>query len=462
VELDIIKHGDCLELLRELPESSVDLICTDPPYGLTFMGKDWDKAVPPTSVWEECLRVLKPGAFAFIMSAVRQDVLARMITKLSDAGFEISTSSIYWVYATGFPKAMNISRAIDDRAGVEQPVVGAKAGPGGRCRTLEPSGGQDRDGLHGGGIRKREEWVTEPVTEDAKRLKGAYAGYQAKPAVEIILVAMKPLSEPTYIDQALANGKGVTWLDDGRIPYGEGEEPGVGGRHNIDGRRIGAGSEQYGFQSLDAPVVNTDGRFAPNLLVEDDVLDDGTIRKSDGGRTTRGKESKVAEWGYEEFHMQGYGDQGGYSMYFSLDRWWEKHGWAQLPEEVQRTFPFLNVPKPTRAEKEKGLEGFEEKKCRGDYDDSSQFGLLEKIQNSPRPTAKNTAPTVKPIKLMSYLITIGSRQGDVILDPYVGSGTTCIAAKRLSRRYIGFELEEEYFRIAQARLKAESSAMDWF
>lgn len=363
---------------------------------------------------------------------------------------------------TGFPKSHNISKAIDERAGVEPEVVGARASPGGRCRTLEPSGGKDRPGIHDGGIRKREEWVTEPVTEDAKRFKGAYGGYQAKPAVEIILVAMCPLSEPTYTDQALANGRGVTWLDDGRIPYGDTEEPGVGGRHNIEGRRIGAGSAEYGFQSLDAPVLNTDGRFAPNLLVEDDVLDDGTIRKSEGGRTTRGKESKVSEWGYEQFHMQGYGDEGGYSMYFSLDRWWEKHGWGQLPDEVQQTFPFFIVPKPTRAEKEKGLEGFEEKKCRGDYEDSSQFGLLEKIQNSPRPTAKNTAPTVKPIKLMSYLITIGSRMGDVVLDPYIGSGTTAIAAKRLSRHYIGFELEEEYFRIAQARLKAESSAMDWF
>ena len=120
------------------------------------------------------------------------------------------------------------------------------------------------------------------------------------------------------------------------------------------------------------------------------------------------------------------------------------------------------MAKPSRAEKEKGLEGFEERKCRGDYEDSSELGLLEKIQNSPRPTAKNFHPTVKPIKLMSYLITIGSRPDDIVLDPYVGSGTTAIAAKRLRREYIGFELDPDYFELARARLKDEVSAFDFF
>src|SRR5207302_1574406 len=90
----------------------------DPPYGYSFMGKDWDKAVPPTEVWKECLRVLKPGAFAFIMSAPRLDVLSQMSLRIEQAGFEIGFTPIFWTYATGFPKAMNVGKAVDERSGL--------------------------------------------------------------------------------------------------------------------------------------------------------------------------------------------------------------------------------------------------------------------------------------------------------------------------------------------------------
>ncbi len=106
-----ILFGDCLNMLKELPDDSIDCIVTDPPYGYSFMGRDWDKAVPPIEVWKECLRVLKPGAFAFIMSSPRQDVLGQMITRIAGGGFIMSFSSIYWSYASGFPKALNISKA---------------------------------------------------------------------------------------------------------------------------------------------------------------------------------------------------------------------------------------------------------------------------------------------------------------------------------------------------------------
>jgi site-specific DNA-methyltransferase (adenine-specific) len=106
------KIGDCRDLMAELEPDSIDLIVTDPPYGYSFMGKDWDKTVPSTKLWKECLRVLKPGAFAFIMSAPRQDVLAHNLVNLSDAGFETGFTSIYWTFASGFPKSMNIKKKI--------------------------------------------------------------------------------------------------------------------------------------------------------------------------------------------------------------------------------------------------------------------------------------------------------------------------------------------------------------
>ena len=111
--------GDCLEKMKELDENSVDLIVTDPPYGYSFMNKDWDKVVVGVPIWKECLRVLKHGAFAFVMSAPRQDVLSRMITNLSDAGFNTGFTSMYWAYATGFPKAMNVAKTIDKKLGVK-------------------------------------------------------------------------------------------------------------------------------------------------------------------------------------------------------------------------------------------------------------------------------------------------------------------------------------------------------
>jgi site-specific DNA-methyltransferase (adenine-specific) len=111
--------GDCLEIMPQFETDSIDAIVTDPPYGLKFMNKKWDASVPSIDIWQECLRVLKPGAFAFVMSSPRQDVLSRMICRLEDAGFNIGFSSIYWTYATGFPKAQNIQKTLLNRLEIQ-------------------------------------------------------------------------------------------------------------------------------------------------------------------------------------------------------------------------------------------------------------------------------------------------------------------------------------------------------
>ena len=112
--------GDSQEKLKDIESESVDLIVTDPPYGYSFMGKDWDKAVPSVDIWKECLRVLKPGAFAFIMSAPRLDVLTQMSVRVQEAGFDVSFTPLFWAYASGFPKAQNMSKAVDKRLGAER------------------------------------------------------------------------------------------------------------------------------------------------------------------------------------------------------------------------------------------------------------------------------------------------------------------------------------------------------
>lgn len=359
------------------------------------MNKDWDKAVVSVDIWKECLRVLKPGAFAAVMSSPRQDVLARMIVNLQYAGFRTDFTSIYWTYASGFPKAMNIGKRVND-------------------------------------------------------LKGGYAGFQPKPAVEVILMVMKPLSEKSYVDQALANGKGITWLDDCRIPFQNDKD--VFESHEA----TGLGSDKC-FYDGNCQVISKSahekGRFPANLLVSDDVLNDGTVSKSVGGFSKWNNNKGLHTWNelkvkqgdrketvlprsdkVQQFNVPV--DAGSYSRFFDLDKWFDT------------TFPFLAIPKASSSEKNKGLDKWLEGKKVND-------GRTTPIDNPfqrGETLRKNVHPTVKPLKLMSWLVTLLTRPRDIVLDPFSGSGTTCLAAKMLKRDWIGIELNKEYVDIASKRL----------
>ena len=396
-----VLQGDCLELMKDIPDGSVDAIITDPPYGYSFMGKDWDKAVPSVEIWQECLRVLKPGAFACVMSAPRSDVQNAMISRLMEAGFRLDFTPIYWTYASGFPKAGNVGKLVDKRLGAEREVVGIHQAPAGRSNALTQERTDAAAGLYSGSTKYPDGVpITQPKSAAAKALDGSYTGFQPKPAVEVIIVAMKPLSEKTYVDQALKNGKGITWLDDCRVPTGEKLSGGSG--------RVGgfAGMEDEGSKGLSDFRVKGDerGRFPANLLVSDEALN-------------------------------------GHSKYFDLDAWAE-------------TLPFLAVPKASKSEKNKGLDALEARQS-GSFDGNVDLTKARKIGANPdRPNqpTKNHHPTVKPLKLMSYLITLFSREGDTVLDPFVGSGTTGVACQNLSRNFILMEQEPEYVEIIKKRL----------
>jgi 23S rRNA G2069 N7-methylase RlmK/C1962 C5-methylase RlmI len=169
--------GDCLERLRELPDCSVDSVVTDPPYGLSFMGKRWDYDVPSVEVWAECLRVLKPGGHLLAFAGTRTQ--HRMAVRIEDAGFEIR-DMIAWVYGSGFPKSLDVSKAIDRAAGVLKPegqgftVAGYSHAPDKLLHTA-PSKGYTPPA---------------PATEAAKQWQGW--GTALKPALEPITVARKP------------------------------------------------------------------------------------------------------------------------------------------------------------------------------------------------------------------------------------------------------------------------------
>jgi hypothetical protein len=382
------------------------------------MNKDWDKAVVSVDTWKECIRVLKSGSFAFIMSSPRQDVLCKMILNLIDAGFETNFTSIYWTYASGFPKAANVSKLVDKRLGQEREIVGTYQYPPDQPKKRQLHGGGkpnnsygEYKGFNGDAL------ITKSKSEQAKKLDGSYAGFQPKPALETILVVMKPLSEKSFVDQSLKNGKGVTWLDNVRIPYKDDLDKTITFNKSKSCNSLeGSGplNPKYGFHQnnmIRVPANIDKGRFPANLIVSDDSLNDGKIS---GGKThfKNGKgwnNSKIYGSTAKGEGFISYEDKGSYSRYFDLDSWYN----AQ----------FIITPKAST--NERGID--------------------------------NKHPTVKPLKLMSYLITMGSRPKDIILDPFCGSGTTCIAALTLGRQYIGIEKEKEYCEIAQKRLKPYQS-----
>lgn len=429
-----VHNADCLEFMKGIPENSIDLIVTDPPYGYSFMGKSWDKALPSVDIWKECLRVLKHGAFAFIMSAPRSDVLSRMIVRIEDAGFRVNFSPIYWTYASGFPKAMNIGKMVDKRAGAERGRVKSatlNAWRESEGRTDRPSGTTPDDN---------------PITDEAKALEGSYGGFQPKPAVEVIIVAMKPLSEKTFVDQALKNGKGVTWLDDCRVPTSEDLSGNFkpGGKYAADETIY-----KLGTKTLDTRQ-DSRGRFPANLLVSDDVLNDGKVKKGNGkSYNYSGKEYKVDGFVPENKPQadSNFGDSGSYSRYFDLDAWWAK------------TYPFLIVPKASKSEKDDGLEDLPEHQIVSMATANGTSGKPSSITEGRDTRRRNNHPTTKPLKLMSYLITLGSRTDDIVLDPFAGSGTTPLAAHFLKRKYIGIEREKEYCDIARGRLKQRQDVL---
>lgn len=387
--------GDSQQRLKSVPDNSIDLMVTDPPYGMKFMGKAWDKALPKVEIWKECLRVLKPGAFAFVMCIPRQDLLSRMIADLEAAGFDAGFTSIYWTFASGFPKAQNIGKAIDREAGAERLIISRNPNSRESC---------DRSNtVYESGTVGKTAYITQPETELAKTFAGAYAGFQPKPAVEVIIVAMKPGTERTYTDQAKANGKGITWLDDCRVPYADtGDQLAVRACTTEPNRHSAFTSiaDTYRSGEYVKKNENCSGRFPANLLVSNGVL---------------GKHSK----------------------FFDLDKWAEEH------------FPFIWAPKASRKEKEAGLEEVAERIVQEDCR-TKENNVPYKLRPELR---KNPHPTVKPLQLMAYLITMGSREGDIVLDPFCGSATTCIAAMMLKRDYIGIEISPEYREIALKRIE---------
>ena len=485
-----VKNGNSLDLLKDVKSDSVDCMVTDPPYGISFMNKDWDKAVPDVAIWKECLRVMKPGAFAFVMCSPRSDVQAEMVIKLKEAGFEVGFTPIYWVYASGFPKATNISLMADKKVCMNELIQKLGRQPSKvefeevweKWRNIVGYKNNEKDFKDLGTKTKEQEGIrklgigitaertnlpiTMPRSQEAQTINGSYAGFSPKPAVEIILVIMKPLSEKTYLEQALKNGKGVTWLDDGRIPYSDNQDFEKRKRGTLKSSPRGRNGI-YGVDRNDGIIdtdqyLNESGRFPANLLVQDNVLDNGLVTKSGTllkkHTITKGQTGSFTpdDWIDREQHpSKDYpSDEGSLSRFFSLDAWYSRNI-EELPDYVQRIFPFLYVPKASNSERNEDLNTFEEQIV----NDGRKKNIDNPFQRGET-LRKNIHTTVKPLKLMTYLITLGSRSGDTILDPFMGSGTTGVASKMLHRDFIGFEIDGKYFEIAEHRIDNKLTTED--
>jgi site-specific DNA-methyltransferase (adenine-specific) len=376
-----LMKGDCLERLRELADNSVDSIVTDPPYGLSFMGKKWDYDVPSVEVWEECLRVLKPGGHLLAFAGTRTQ--HRMAVRIEDAGFEIR-DMIAWVYGSGFPKSLDVSKAIDKAAGHS------------RATEYEPNYGNATFGRGMGG-GKHGAASEPPVTPAARQWQGW--GTALKPALEPITVARKPIVG-TVAANVLEHGTGAINVDGCRV----GTEVITQRLATVEGGKA-IGAKSVGVpQKATGETTQTIGRWPANLIHDgsDEVVELFPESKS---TPFVAKHANKTDLTCQMMVSQEYAPNGGFA----------------------------------------------------DSGSAARFFYCSKASKKDR--EGSTHPTMKPTDLMRYLCRLVTQPNGVVLDPFMGSGSTGKAAMIEGFQFIGIERDESYFEIARSRIEAASERL---
>ena len=416
-----IIHGDCLEELKKLDDNSVDAVVTDPPYGLSntkpaqvadvlkawvtgdtvsvpakrggFMGKDWDSFVPPPAVWEECMRVLKPGGHMAVFAGARTQDLMGLSIRL--AGFEIR-DTLGWIHSQGFPKGQDLGKIIDKKLGAERTEV---AGRGWHIGTGGGSGvtiGHFAEKYEKGDATVGRKLLA-PATSEAKQWTGWNS--QLKPAIEPIILARKPL-DGTVASNVLAHGVGGLNIDACRVQTDDDTARTCNGVTAIwqeDGTAkagIGGG----------APA----GRFPANVLLDEHAakeMDKQSGTAGAHGESRGGGTRGMLGWQSDNRQTTNVGS-GGASRFFPVFKYQ-----AKAPK---RERPVI--------EREDGT----------------------KIQH----------PTVKPLALLEWLVELITPPGGVVLDPFAGSGTTLQAAINKGFQPIGIEQDADYIKLIEQRLAA--------
>jgi site-specific DNA-methyltransferase (adenine-specific) len=513
-EGNYIYHGDNIQVLKTLSDNSIDSCITDGPYGLKFMGKNWDEDVPSVELWKEVYRVLKPGGYLLSFGAAK--TYHRMATRVEDAGFEIR-DQLMWVYGSGFPHSRDIGKDIDKRGGESIGWFGQWLKewreenniPQSKVAELFPSknGGltgcvsnwelennlptnkqfnlicstfdlpfkslkeakRKYIGTKKSGIGKaftKDGWGSgQDIVEITKgQSKWEGWGTNLKPAHEPIVMARKPVSEKTIAENVLRWGTGGINISDCRIPFEDTKNPATNPlyRQQNDYKMPEKGMKSEGVTNFTSSKndISTLGRFPANIMFDEEagqVLDEQSGNRkgwSDqnhnsfnpyGGNALNDSETK------RDGKHKGYNDNGGASRFFYC-------------------------PKTSSKDRDEGLDEFEPKAQRQSSGGSRDFNARcascgKKFIGSPETICfcenpitdntvfkkKNNHPTVKPTKLMQYLIRLVTPIGGITIDPYFGSGSSGKSTIREDNDYkfIGIEKEKEYFNIAVERCQFE-------
>jgi DNA modification methylase len=417
ISLDAAKvfHGSNLDVLPTLPDNSVDSIVTDPPYELGFMGKSWDSSGIAYSVdlWRECLRVLKPGGHLLAFGGSR--TWHRLAVAIEDAGFEMR-DSIAWLYGSGFPKSLDISKAIDKAAGVERESLGRN--PNSRENATKANT------LYESGTVGKTADITAPATAEAQQWQGW--GTALKPAFEPVVVARKPL-DGTVAANVLKWGVGGLNIDGSRIRTDE-----VITNHSrsaesaVSKGKFGDSVAQKTHQTAGQAY----GRWPANILLDEytaQLLDEqsgnSVSKRADRGT---GKSGNLIYGAYGDNlePIRGHNDSGGASRFFY-------------------------VAKASKRDRNEGLDELPSQP-------SSNYGSIQ--ERSSNPVKQNFHPTVKPTDLMRYLVKLITPPGGTVLDPFTGSGSTGKAALLEGFHFLGIELTDDYLPIIAGRLQHATEA----
>jgi DNA modification methylase len=427
----VVINDSCLDALKNMPDNSVDSIVTDPPYGLSsnqyvadtiakwvagerdfipdakgFMGKSWDAFVPPPAVWDECLRVLKPGGHLLAFFGSRTQDIGALSIRL--AGFEIR-DSIAWLYSSGFPKSHNISKAIDK-------VEGGEVKVGKAFKVAGEYGNRDLRDPEGVGA-SRDEMRHVADTDNAKEWEGW--GTALKPSFEPIVVARKPVIG-TIVQNVLQYGTGGINIDGSRIGSGTGETKQVS-YPNITGDNYNQGNQEY-----------------PNRLVVD-VKDQGRWPANTIFSHT------------EDCVQTGFAEE---TYVINKTEEWTGFGQKERPDYKSSN---QTVSTPVY----ECVDGCSAKELDNQVPGASRFFYVSKANKKDRNEgeAANNHPTVKPTELMRYLVRLVTPPNGTVLDPFTGSGSTGKAAILEGFNFIGIELTSEYIPIIEARLAHAESQM---
>jgi len=429
--------GDCLVEMAKMEPNSIDAIVTDPPYGLEFMGKEWDHGIPGVHFWVEALRVAKPGCHLLAFGGTR--TFHRLACAIEDAGWEIR-DCLGWLYGSGFPKSESASLAIDRKACREELEgrLGRKStkdelkAAWSEYRQVVGDFPNDRPNSHGknaipvgsAGLGQGTK-MTAPATDSAREWEGW--GTALKPAWEPIILARKPL-DGTVAANVIKWGTGAINVDGCRVPCDDKTKFPVG---DYGDRGL------YGAPGNRTDDPNRQGRWPANLIHDgsDEVME--LFPQTSTGDIKRGtyQHGKIRNVAYGEYgprpEAEHAGDSGSAARFFYC-------------------------AKASRKEREMGCEGMPDRTKR-----ILNGGIPSAVNSDPRGmsgggdrVAKNHHPTVKPLTLMRYLCRLVTPPNGLILDPFMGSGTTLIAAEQEGFNFMGIDISQEYCDIAGKRLTA--------